>query len=139
MIFRKMTALLLTPVMACSILCACGSDKKGGSKTGLIEDNPDGHVKLVWYIRSSDPQGFKEVMEEAKIDPYIGFSFDRNAVKTEIANVSAVGEEYKGLGVGLYEDVESTYAEMAEKRRNAGYDIIREEIERQLKEWQNNQ
>ena len=81
----------------------------------------------------------KKENEEADIDPYIGFSFDRNPVKTEIANVSAVGEEYKGLGVGLYEDVESTYAEMAEKRRKAGYDIIREEIERQFKEWQNEQ
>ena len=59
MIFRKMTALLLTLVMACSILCACGSDKKGGSKTGLIEDNPDEHVKLVWVHKKFRTSGLQ--------------------------------------------------------------------------------
>ena len=64
MIFRKITALLLTLVTACSVLCACGSERGNGG-SGLVEDNPDEHVKLVWYIRSSEPQGFKEVMEKA--------------------------------------------------------------------------
>lgn len=81
----------------------------------------------------------KKENEEADIDPYIGFSFDRKPVETELANVSAVGEEYKGLGTGLYDDVESTYAEMVEKRNKAGYDIVKEEIERQFKEWKDAQ
>lgn len=73
--------------------------------------------------------------EAADIDPNIGFSFDRKPVETEIANVSAVTEEYKGMNFGLYEDVESVYNEREEKYEKAGKYIIKEEIERQFKEW----
>lgn len=73
--------------------------------------------------------------EAADIDPNIGFSFDRKPVETEIANVSAVTEEYKGMSFGLYEDVESVYNEREEKYGKAGKYIIKEEIERQFKEW----
>lgn len=73
--------------------------------------------------------------EAADIDPNIGFSFDRKPVETEIANVSAVTEEYKGMSFGLYEDVESVYNEREEKYEKAGKNIIKEEIERQFKEW----
>lgn len=74
--------------------------------------------------------------EAADIDPNIGFAFDRKPVETEIANVSAVTQEYSGLGVGLYEDVEGVYKEREEKYEKAGKNIIKEEIERQFKEWQ---
>lgn len=74
--------------------------------------------------------------EAADIDPNIGFSFDRKPVETEISNVSAVNAEYKGMKYGLYEDVEGTYNERLEKLDKAGMYIIKEEIERQFKEWQ---
>lgn len=77
--------------------------------------------------------------EAADIDPYIGFSFDRKPVETEISNVSAASDEYSGLSTGLYADYESVYAEKMEKLEKAGYYIIKEEIERQLKDWQDAQ
>ena len=97
----KPAALLLTIVMVCSMLCACGSDKKGGSKTGLIEDNPDEHVKLVWYIRSSEPQGFKEVMEEAnkQLKEKLNVTLDLRCVEagdydSKLQLAAASGEEF---------------------------------------------
>lgn len=61
----KLTAILLTLVMLCSMLVACGSGNSDKGAAKLIEDNMDEEVKLVWYIRSSEPQGFKEVLDEA--------------------------------------------------------------------------
>ena len=77
--------------------------------------------------------------EAADVDPNIGFSFDRKPVETELSNLSSVGEEYSGLGSGLYEDVESTYAEKCEKLEKAGLSIVKEEAERQYKEWKDAQ
>ena len=77
--------------------------------------------------------------EAADVDPNIGFSFDRKPVETELSNLSSVGEEYGGLGTGLYEDVESTYAEKCEKLEKAGLSIVKEEAERQYKEWKDAQ
>ena len=59
---------IISAALALSIavsLCSCGSSKSGKKKAGIIADDPDKHVELVWYIRSSEPTGFKEVMEKA--------------------------------------------------------------------------
>ena len=94
---------------------------------------------LAYLVPSYEDGVWEETRSEneaADIDPNIGFSFDRKPVETEIANVSAVSEEYKGMNFGLYEDVESIYNEREEKYEKAGKYIIKEEIERQFKEWQ---
>ncbi len=94
---------------------------------------------LAYLVPSYEDGVWEETRSEneaADIDPNIGFSFDRKPVETEIANVSAVSEEYKGMNFGLYEDVESVYNEREEKYEKAGKYIIKEEIERQFKEWQ---
>ena len=44
-----------------------------------------------------------------------------------------------GLDTGLYEDYESAYAEKQEKLKKAGSEIVKEEIERQYKEWKDAQ
>lgn len=77
--------------------------------------------------------------DTADIDPNIGFSFDRSGVATEITNVSSVNGEYTGLNSGLYENYEEMYNELQEKRKLAGSDIIKDEIERQYKEWKDAQ
>ena len=59
---------IISAVLALSIavsLCACGSSNSGKKKAGIIADDPEKHVDLVWYIRTSEPSGFKEVMEKA--------------------------------------------------------------------------
>ena len=64
----KKISRIISAVLALSIavsLCACGSSGDGKKKTGIIADDPEKHVDLVWYIRSSEPTGFKEVMEKA--------------------------------------------------------------------------
>ena len=91
------------------------------------------------YLSPSYEDGvWEETKKEnaaADIDPNIGFSFDRSVVETEISNVSSAGKEYAGLGSGLYDNYEEMYLESREKMKLAGSEIIKEEIERQYKEW----
>ena len=64
----KKLSRIISAVLALSIavsLCACGSSNSGKKKAGIIADDPEKHVDLVWYIRTSEPSGFKEVMEKA--------------------------------------------------------------------------
>ena len=77
----------------------------------------------------------KEENDTSKIDPNIGFSFDRKPVETEISNCVAVNEEYKGLSKGLYSDYEAVYEESQEKLKKAGIDIIKDEIDAQYAAW----
>ena len=81
----------------------------------------------------------KEENDTAKVDPNIAFAFNRKPVETEIANCSSVTQEYKGLETGLYEDYEAVFAEKQEKLKKAGSEIVKEEIERQYKEWKDAQ
>lgn len=77
----------------------------------------------------------KEENENAKIDPNIGFAFDRKPVERELSNISAVSGEYNGLEKGLYDNYEEMFAEMQEKLELAGSKIVKDEIERQHKDW----
>ena len=91
------------------------------------------------YLSPSYEDGvWEETKKEnaaADIDPNIGFSFDRSVVETEISNVSSASKEYAGLASGLYDNYEEMYLESREKMKLAGSEIIKEEIERQYKEW----
>lgn len=80
----------------------------------------------------------KEENENAKIDPNIGFAFDRKPVESELSNISAVSGEYNGLEKGLYDNYEEMFAEMQEKLELAGSKIVKDEIERQYKDWKDN-
>ena len=77
----------------------------------------------------------KRQNETARVDDYIGFSFDPKPVESEISQISAVVTEYnKILGCGL-EDPEITYPERHEKLKLAGLEVVQEEAQRQLDEW----
>ena len=67
--FSKIISILLALSIAVS-LCACGSSNSSKKSAGIIADDPDKHVDLVWYIRNSEPAGFDEVME--KVNEYVG-------------------------------------------------------------------
>ena len=73
--------------------------------------------------------------ETARIDDYIGFSFDPAPVESEMAQVSAVGQEYnKILNNGLADPV-VTFPEYYEKLELAGFNVIKDEAQKQLDAW----
>ncbi len=77
----------------------------------------------------------KHENETAKASPLMGFSFNDEKVKAEIANISALGEQYSpGLGTGAL-DVEKKLPEYVEKLKKAGSEKVREEVQRQIDEW----
>ncbi len=72
---------------------------------------------------------------EAKVDENMGFVFDKSPVETEIVNLNSTTEYTTALGKGTAEDVEGTYQKHIEKRKVAGDQKVKEEIERQYAEW----
>jgi putative aldouronate transport system substrate-binding protein len=75
-----------------------------------------------------------KVNNSATPSPLIGFVLDPVPIQTEIANVTAVWEEYKGLGQGSV-DFDRTYPAYLAANRAAGVDRIITEIQRQVDEW----
>ena len=78
----------------------------------------------------------REINESAPYSTAYGFSFDPTNVKTEIANCTAVYDEYYlPLLLGLYDDTQAKYQEFLDKLEAAGSQRILEEKQRQLNEW----
>ncbi|MEK0314728.1 ABC transporter substrate-binding protein [Cohnella sp. 56] len=72
---------------------------------------------------------------EARVSKYNGFVFNSEPVKTEIANVNAVNEEYAAsLGTGTL-DPAKYLPIYEEKLKKAGSETIRAEKQKQLNEW----
>lgn len=77
----------------------------------------------------------KHENETATPSPLMGFSFNDENVKAEIANISALGDQYSpGLGTGAV-DPEKVLPEYLEKLDKAGVEKVREEVQRQIDEW----
>lgn len=77
----------------------------------------------------------KKVNENADYSPIIGFSFDPELVKTEIAQVTTVIQQYDGpLSAGIG-DTEKLLPEFLEKLDKAGVNKILEEKQKQLQAW----
>lgn len=70
---------------------------------------------------------------EAEKSVALGFSFDSEPVKNEIAKCSVIGEEYAGLKYGIYSEEE--VAQMVQEMDDAGADVIIAELQRQLDAW----
>ncbi|MDF2790198.1 MAG: transporter substrate-binding protein [Neobacillus sp.] len=80
----------------------------------------------------------KAFNESAKKSPAFGFTFNQEPVKTEIAAVSNVIQQYeKGLGTGTLDPAKSL-PEFREKLKAAGADKIIKEKQKQLDEWRKN-
>ncbi|MEE0203431.1 MAG: ABC transporter substrate-binding protein [Muricomes sp.] len=69
--------------------------------------------------------------DSAQVSPLIGFSFDPEPVKMEIASVSKVVKEYESL-VGGELPVDETNAEFIEKLKVAGLDDVLAEMQAQV-------
>jgi len=77
----------------------------------------------------------KALNDTAVVPELIGFKFDQQPVMTEIANVTAVEDEYAlALNSGTL-DPEKYLPVYLEKLRAAGSDKVREEKQRQLDAW----
>ena len=83
---------------------------------------------------------FKEVNEKARGSKLQGFTLDTDPIKTELAQVTAVVNEYKkSLNSGAVPDAMKVYEEFQQKLVTAGDDKIVAEIQRQIDEWRANQ
>lgn len=75
---------------------------------------------------------------EAKTSPILGFNFDTSAVKTELSNISNVMSQYMdGLNTGTV-DPEATLPKMNEALKNAGYEKVMTEMQKQYDEFLKN-
>ncbi len=82
----------------------------------------------------------KEVNEKARGSKLQGFTLDTDPIKTELAQVTAVVNEYKkSLNSGAVPDAMKVYEEFQQKLVTAGDDKIVAEIQRQIDEWRANQ
>lgn len=101
-----------------------------------------GNQFLAYLVPSYEDDVWEEtekLNKEAKIDPNIGFSFNRNPVLTEITNVTSVRNEYtKALSFGAG-DTDKTIEEFRNKVTLAGLDKVQAEVEKQFKEWKQEQ
>jgi len=80
-----------------------------------------------------------QLNEAASSAPDLGFYFEDDNVRTELANVNAVYTEYKSiLYYGLVEDIESVLNERNEKLEKAGLQKVIDEMQAQYDAWKNN-
>lgn len=64
-----------------------------------------------------------------------GLVLDTSSLTTEIAQINTVFEEYKGLNLGIYGDVDKTYKEYMNKVKTAGLEKVRAELQKQVDEF----
>lgn len=74
----------------------------------------------------------KKGNEEAKKPPLYGFKFDKNNLKTEQANVTALTKQYKAVFYGVVNDYEKQLVELKGRLVKAGLNKIRDEAQKQI-------
>ncbi|WP_233566623.1 ABC transporter substrate-binding protein [Cohnella endophytica] len=74
----------------------------------------------------------KKVKDYLLPPTYLGFSFNSESVKSEIANLKNVSTQYASpLFIGVVKDVDAGYATLASKLKAAGIDKVKAEVETQ--------
>jgi putative aldouronate transport system substrate-binding protein len=80
--------------------------------------------------------GIRKANESAKVSKIMGFMFDQEPVKNEVAQCQAIRDEAdKILATGTTPDPEKYISEMQKKMENAGLAKVKAEIEKQLADW----
>ncbi|WP_088547565.1 ABC transporter substrate-binding protein [Paenibacillus aquistagni] len=78
---------------------------------------------------------FEEFNTRSERSPILGFTFNPEPVKSELAALDNVSKEFsQGLNSGSV-DVDKALADWKEKRAAAGFDRVKAEAEKQLQEW----
>lgn len=126
------------------------------------EENEDGKIKdlparvekynmpsfaignqLILKLYEDDPEdkwdAFKEFNENSIPSPVLGFYFDSNPVRSEIAAISNVSSEFAPALLKGAVDPEQYIPAFNEKLKQAGMDKVLEEIQKQYDEWKANQ
>lgn len=126
-------------------------EKVGDNRVKLLDGyKPDNHMAAwntgnneILYVQESitDDQ-IKErdvLIQNAEESPILGFIFNTDSVKTEISNLNNVMSQYlDGLNTGTL-DPDKAIPEMNEKLKTAGYDKVRDEMQKQYDEFQKTQ
>ena len=74
-------------------------------------------------------------LENCKVSPLLGYTFDTSDVSTETASISAVVSQYgPSLNCGVL-DAEATIPEFVDALKTAGIDKVVEENQKQLDQW----
>ncbi|MEH7419256.1 ABC transporter substrate-binding protein [Neobacillus drentensis] len=115
---------------------------KGKTETGYVGNNwvmGNNFLTKVWDgLPANHWDQVKAFNESGKRSPAFGFMFNPDPVKTEIAAVSNVVQQYeKGIGTGTL-DPEKMLPEFRKKLKAAGADKIIKEKQKQLDEWRKN-
>ncbi|MBO9609654.1 MAG: ABC transporter substrate-binding protein [Paenibacillaceae bacterium] len=97
-----------------------------------------GNVFNGLVLEGKDPkvaEATKKENEGAKPSPIMGFKFQTGPVAAEIANITALIDEYgPGLNTGTV-DAKDKLAEYKDKLKKAGIDKVVAEVQKQLDEW----
>ncbi len=98
--------------------------------------------KVLWatFYKQEAYEGYDEILadlEKNSVENILSvFAFDNSAVETEVANISAVQKEFtNGFNYGLFEDVDAKMEEYRQALKDAGYDKVKAEYNRQAKEF----
>ncbi|NDI35935.1 ABC transporter substrate-binding protein [Chengkuizengella sediminis] len=94
----------------------------------LYEDDPDDK----W-------ESFQTFNDSSTNAPTLGFVFDTDSVRTEIAAISNVAEQYNKSLMNGAVDPEKYLSEANKKFTDAGIDTVIEEMQKQYDEWRNAQ
>ncbi|OAK71426.1 ABC transporter substrate-binding protein [Lederbergia galactosidilytica] len=94
---------------------------------------------FVLYLYEDDPadkwEKFKEFNESATNAPTLGFHFNSDPVRTEVASITNVTNEfYDALATGSV-DPEEYLPKFNQKLKDAGLDKVMDEIQSQYDEW----
>ncbi|WP_062108935.1 ABC transporter substrate-binding protein [Bacillus niameyensis] len=94
---------------------------------------------FILYLYEDDPadkwEKFQEFNASATNAPGLGFHFDSDPVRTEIASISNVSKEFfPALGTGSV-DPEEYMPKFNEKLKEAGLDKVITEMQKQFDEW----
>lgn len=115
----------------------------GAASFGDTGYNPNtdwmyGNVFNAYYTDPTQVGAWPETAElnrSARPSPVLGFTFDRSAIETEMASISAVQQEYANpLGSGVV-DVDEGLANLNQALLDAGIERVRDEMQRQVDAW----
>ena len=81
----------------------------------------------------------KKLNEKAVPSPLLGISLDTDSVTTEIANCNAVYEKYRSEFFTGAKDPHELSKNIEKELKNAGWDKLRDEIQKQVDEFKEHQ
>jgi putative aldouronate transport system substrate-binding protein len=91
------------------------------------------------YLKPGQPDdlydSWKKFNNSAKRFPLLGFVFDDTKVKNEIAQLTAVANEYKVIGTGAVDNPSKLLDERNAKLKAAGIDKVQAELQAQVDAW----